>query len=91
VNARTQCCPAFISDKLYITEAENLLKWLDMQNRAITAAQCRLLAGDHNARAKEAGISKKRVSLLKNIVRSFTGFASQLEMLAADVAEKPRN
>jgi len=61
-----------------------------MQNRAITAAQCRLLASDHNAGAKEPGISQKRASLLKNIARSFTGLASQLEMLAVDVAEKSR-
>jgi hypothetical protein len=59
-------------------------------NRAITAAQCRQLATDHNARAKQAGISQKRTTLLTSIARSLTGLANQLEMLAADVGEKPR-
>jgi hypothetical protein len=57
---------------------------------AITAAQCRQLADNHNAIAKQTGLSSKRKSLLTNIARSLSGLASQLEMLDADMAEKSR-
>jgi hypothetical protein len=48
----------------------------------LTAAQCRQLADSYKARAREAGISQKRATLLTNMARSFMGLASQLEMLA---------
>jgi hypothetical protein len=54
----------------------------------VTAAQCRDLADDHKGRAREAGISQKRAVLLTNIARSFSGLASQLEILAVDMAEE---
>ena len=56
----------------------------------MTAAQYREFAEDYKARSKEAGISQKRATLLANLARSFSGIASQLEMLAADVAEENR-
>jgi hypothetical protein len=55
-----------------------------MHTVALTAAQCRQLAVEHKACAKLPGISPKRASLHTNIARSYSGLASQLEMLAAD-------
>lgn len=59
-----------------------------MVNKHVTAAQCRQLSDHHKAGAREAGISQKRASLLVNIARSFSGLASQLEMLSVDMAEE---
>jgi hypothetical protein len=52
----------------------------------LTAVQCRELADDHKARARAVGISQKRATLLANIAKSYSGLASQLEMLADDNA-----
>ena len=57
--------------------------------KGLTAAQCREFADHHKARARDPGISQKRATLLANIARSFSGLASQLEMLADDIAQKP--
>jgi hypothetical protein len=57
---------------------------------ALTAAQCRQFADEHKARARKPGLSSKRTSLLTNIAHSFSGLASQLEMLDADMAQKSR-
>ncbi|KWV55994.1 hypothetical protein AS156_05125 [Bradyrhizobium macuxiense] len=61
-----------------------------MNDRAMTAADCRKLASEYRAHATQAGISIKRASLLTNISRTFSGLASQLEMLEADVAAEQR-
>jgi hypothetical protein len=58
------------------------------EDRMVTAAQCRQLADQHKVQARVAGISQKRAALLSNIAHSFSALASQLEMLADDVAEK---
>jgi hypothetical protein len=59
-----------------------------MNDHAMTAAKARKLASEYRARSMETGISQKRTSLLTNISRTFSGLASQLEMLEADVAEE---
>jgi hypothetical protein len=71
--------------KMHITQAMQPALLVGMQTVTLTAAQCRQLAGEHKARAKVTGLSLKRVSLHTNIARSFSGLASQLEMLAEDV------
>jgi hypothetical protein len=53
----------------------------------LTAAQCRTLAELNKARAKEPGISKKRAAVLMNIARTYTGLASQLDILVGDKGE----
>jgi hypothetical protein len=58
-----------------------------MQVINLTAAECRTLANEHRARANCPGISAKRVTLHSNIARSYAGLASQLQMLADDVAQ----
>ena len=77
--------------KLFITKAPKACLGGPGENRAITAAECRRLAADHRAQASVAGISPKRATMLANIARSFAGLASQLEMLADDVAQKRRD
>ena len=52
-----------------------------MQKSAPTAAECRQLATDYNAESRGGGISQRRAAVLKNIARSLSGLASQLEML----------
>jgi len=70
---------------MHITQAMEPASLAGMQTVTLTAAQCRQLADEHKARAKVPGLSLKRVSLHTNIARSFSGLASQLEMLAEDV------
>ena len=53
----------------------------------LTPAQCRTFAERNKARAKQPGISKKRATVLTNIARSYSGLASQLEILAGDKGE----
>ena len=57
--------------------------------KGLAAAQCREFAEHHKAQAKDPGISQKRATLFANIARSFNALASQLEMLADDIAQKP--
>ncbi|WP_426610173.1 hypothetical protein [Bradyrhizobium sp. McL0616] len=47
-----------------------------------TAAECRILASAFKLKATEAGVPARTATLMKNISRSFSGLASQLEMLA---------
>ncbi|WP_128971717.1 hypothetical protein [Bradyrhizobium tropiciagri] len=61
-----------------------------MNDHPMTAADCRKLTSEYRAQAKQAGISEKRASLLTNISRTFSGLASQLEMLEADVAAEQK-
>jgi len=75
--------------KLFITKVPKACLGGPVQNRVITAAECRGLAAHHRAQASEVGISRKRATVLANIAHSFAGLASQLEMLADDVAQKP--
>jgi hypothetical protein len=56
----------------------------------MTAAECRELASEYRAQARQAGISQRRATLLTNISRSFNGLASQLEMLASDMKADKR-
>src|SRR4051794_27937424 len=53
----------------------------------VTAGRCRALADRYKTEAKELGISKKRASVLMNISRTYSGLASQLEILAGDTGE----
>ena len=53
----------------------------------LTAAQCRTFAERNKARAKQPGISIKRATVLMNIARTYSGLASQLEILAGDKGE----
>jgi|tagenome__1003787_1003787.scaffolds.fasta_scaffold20161514_1 hypothetical protein len=54
----------------------------------LTPAQCRTLADRYKAEAKQAGISEKRAAVSMNIARTYSGLASQLEILAVDKGEK---
>jgi hypothetical protein len=56
--------------------------------KGLSASQCREFADHPKARARELGISQKRARILANIARSFSGLASQLEILERDVAEE---
>lgn len=49
----------------------------------MTAGECQELANHYKALAREASISDDRAFILKNIARSFTGLATQLDRLAA--------
>ncbi len=63
-----------------------LRKMPRMTHRTMPAAEYRSIASAYRAQSRQAGISEKRASLLANISRTFSGLASQLEMLEADVA-----
>lgn len=54
----------------------------------MTAVECQELAKHYKALAQEASISTDRAFILKNIARSFTGLASQLDRLAALVRDE---
>jgi hypothetical protein len=58
-----------------------------MRLMMLSAAECRELARNCRSQAEEPGISSRRASLLRNIANSFSGLASQLEMLASDTVE----
>ena len=47
----------------------------------ISAVECRECATSYKAQSREAGISTKRATLLRNIAQSLSGLASQLDML----------
>ncbi|WP_082905858.1 hypothetical protein [Bradyrhizobium centrolobii] len=49
----------------------------------ITAAGCQELANQYKALSQASSNSVERAFLLKNIARSFTGLATQLDRLAA--------
>jgi len=50
--------------------------------QGLTAAECRQLAKDYRALAREDGISQKRLTVLTNIANTYIALASQLEILA---------
>jgi len=62
-----------------------------LPNTGLSAARCRELASIYKNRAKEAGISEVRANLLKNISRSYSALANQLDMLAATIARETRS
>jgi hypothetical protein len=49
----------------------------------ITAAQCLEMAHRYRTLSQTSGISKDRAFIMKNIARSFTGLAGQLDRLDA--------
>ena len=49
----------------------------------MTVDECRKLAASYRNQAKQPGISSKMAGVLENIARSFTGLASQFELLLA--------
>jgi hypothetical protein len=49
----------------------------------LTAAQCLALAQEYKSLANRADVSQDRAALLKNIARSLTGLANQLDRLAS--------
>ena len=49
----------------------------------IDAAKCEELANQYKVLSQASGVSAERAFLLKNIARSLTGVASQLDRLAA--------
>ena len=51
--------------------------------QGLTAAECRQLANDYRALAREDGISQKRLTVLTNIANTYIALASQLEILAS--------
>jgi hypothetical protein len=55
----------------------------------VTAAECRQLAKQYGDQARAAGLSEKKATILKNLSRSFSGLASQLEILAAENERSP--
>jgi hypothetical protein len=54
----------------------------------LTAAQCQALASQYKALAKSPDISGDRAAMLRNIARSLTGLATQLDILAAHVRDR---
>jgi hypothetical protein len=54
---------------------------LSGRDAMISAAECRKCATSYKAQSREAGISTKRATLLRNIAQSLSGLASQLDML----------
>ncbi len=57
----------------------------------MTPKQCLEYAADYKTQAAKTGISSKRVRLLTNISRTYTGLASQLTMLADDMKADRRD
>jgi hypothetical protein len=53
----------------------------------VTAAQCQTLASQYKAMAQATLVSESRALMLKNIARSFTGLATQLDRLAANIRD----
>ena len=56
----------------------------------IDAAKCEELANHYKVLSQAAGVSAERAFLLKNIARSLTGVASQLDRLAALTRDEAR-
>jgi len=54
----------------------------------MTSGECRKLALSFRDRACEAQISAKKATILKNVARSYSGLAHQLEMLDSCVREE---
>jgi hypothetical protein len=56
----------------------------------LTAAECRKLVQSYKRQANEPGLSPRRETLLRNIARSLSGLATQLDMLAVDLDQERR-
>ena len=56
----------------------------------INAAKCVELANHYKTLSQASGVSAERASLMKNIARSLTGVASQLDRLAALTRDEAR-
>jgi hypothetical protein len=56
----------------------------------VTAVECRRLAKAYRDRANEIGAHPRAAHILKNIANSFSGLASQFEMLIAIEKEQGR-
>jgi hypothetical protein len=57
----------------------------------LTAAECRKLAKAYQDQATELGVVDPRTAtVLRNIASSFSGLASQFELLTAIKKEQPR-
>jgi hypothetical protein len=54
----------------------------------LTAAQCQALASQYKVMAEVPHISEKRALTLRNIARSFTGLATQLDRLEANIRDE---
>src|ERR1700758_527263 len=61
--------------------AGTLPSWEDVP--MLTAIECRRLAKTYRDRANEIGIHPRTANVLKNIASSFSGLASQFEILMA--------
>jgi hypothetical protein len=53
----------------------------------VTATECRELAKSYRSQASDPDLSARRATLLRNIAHSFSGLASQLDMLIDDTED----
>jgi hypothetical protein len=56
----------------------------------MTPAQCEAYAAEYKSLAQQSGITEGRAAMLKNVARTFTGLASQLDRLAAHTRDQGR-
>jgi hypothetical protein len=56
----------------------------------LTVNECRKLAKAYRDKAEATGVSQKEATVLKNIAKSFSGLASQFEILVAISKERRR-
>ena len=56
----------------------------------LNAMQCRALAKEYKNRARGPGVTKDSAFIMKNIARSLSGLATQLDMLAAKMRDEAR-
>ena len=56
----------------------------------MTFAQCEAYAAEYKSLAQQSGVTEGRAAMLKNVARTFTGLASQLDRLAAHTRDKAR-
>ncbi|MFB9265030.1 hypothetical protein ACFFWD_18025 [Bradyrhizobium erythrophlei] len=57
----------------------------------LTAAECRALAAKYKSMAQRPDASEDRAAITRNIARTFTGLASQLDRLAANIRDEARS
>ena len=56
----------------------------------LSAAECRKLAKQYEDQGKEPGVSPRMATVLTNISRSFSGLATQYELLGVIAAEEDK-
>ena len=56
----------------------------------MTAEQCRALVEEYKTRATSGNISPSHARLLTNIARTFTGLATQHDLLATHIKEEKK-